>query len=112
MMLTFFAYSLYQPGDENILMDSTLLTTSVPQQVANKLNVFFYPNPATNNVFIDIPNDNDAYTLTLYNQMGQAVLSSRLQNDGWFDIASLPAGLYIADVRNAKGIYTQKLLKY
>lgn len=112
MMLTFFAYSLYQPGDENILMDSTLLTTSVPQQVANKLNVFFYPNPATNNVFIDIPNDNDAYTLTLYNQMGQAVLSSRLQNDGWFDIATLPAGLYIADVRNAKGIYTQKLLKY
>jgi hypothetical protein len=44
--------------------------------------------------------------------MGQAVLSSRLQNDGWFDIATLPAGLYIADVRNAKGIYTQKLLKY
>ena len=112
MMITYFSYSYYQPGDENILMDSTLLTTSIPQQVANKLNVFFYPNPATNNVFIDIPNDNDAYTLTLYNQMGQAVLSSRLQNDGWFDIATLPAGLYIADVRNAKGIFTQKLLKY
>lgn len=112
MMLTFFAYSLYQAGDENILMDSTLVATGVNPTEAPKLNVSFYPNPASTNVFIDIPNDNDDYILTVYNQMGQAILSRRLQADTWFDISSLAGGVYIADVRSTKGVYTQKLIKY
>jgi hypothetical protein len=112
MMLTFFAYSLYQPGDENILMDSTLLATSSPEIPQVKLGVSFYPNPATSNVFIDIPNDSDSYTLNLYNQTGQMVLSRRLQQDGWFDIATLSAGVYIANVSSTKGTYTHKLVKY
>lgn len=112
MMLVYFTYAYYQPGDENILLDSSLIQTSTPAILPNKLSVNFYPNPAQNSVFIDIPNDNDNYTLTVYSQTGQAILSRRLQEDGWFDISNLPAGVYIADVRNANGIFTQKLVKY
>lgn len=112
MMITYFAYSYYQPGDENILMDSTLLQTGVPQQLANNLAVNIYPNPTSNGVYIDIPNDGGNYNLTLYNQMGQAVLNRRLQTDDWFDITTIPAGIYTVSVLGAKGIYTQKLIKY
>lgn len=112
MMLVYFSYAYYQPGDENILIDSTLLGTGIPTTIANTLNVSFYPNPAQSAVYIDVPDDNDSYTLTVYSQTGQAVLSRQLQQDGWFDIAALPAGIYIADVRNTKGVYTHKLVKY
>lgn len=49
MMLVYFAYMAYQPGDENIVIDSSLLSTAVPfvpdQGVVASLNVF--PNPAS-----------------------------------------------------------------
>ncbi|UPT67901.1 MAG: T9SS type A sorting domain-containing protein [Sphingobacteriales bacterium JAD_PAG50586_3] len=111
MMLTFFGYAMYQPGDENILMDSTL-ATSTPQIPSAQLNVSLFPNPTTNTVFIDIPNDNDAYTLTLYNQLGQAILSRQLQQDGWVDVSGIASGIYISSISSTKGIYTQKLIKY
>ena len=49
MMLVYFLYTAYQPGDENILLDSTLLATAVPEVPANDrlAGLELSPNPAS-----------------------------------------------------------------
>lgn len=54
MMLVYFLYMAYQPGDENIVLDSTLLTTGLPDIRENDqlgaLQVF--PNPADGDLHV------------------------------------------------------------
>lgn len=54
MMLVYFIYTAYQPGDENIVLDSTLLTTSTHFAAAEPIvsSLSAYPNPVTD--FTDI----------------------------------------------------------
>lgn len=55
MMLVYFMYMTYQNGDENIVLDSTLLTTAAPEVAENErlggLKVF--PNPAAGPVSVE-----------------------------------------------------------
>jgi hypothetical protein len=112
MILTYFAYTLYQPGDENILMDSTLLQTGIPQQLAD-LSVGFYPNPSENEVYIKLPNgSNNAFNLRLFSATGQLLYNQQITQSQWINTAMLPKGLYIAEVSNKTGRQVSKLVKY
>jgi hypothetical protein len=48
MMLTYFLFALYAPGDENIIIDSSqaLVTTPVKELKINQRSVTLYPNPS------------------------------------------------------------------
>lgn len=48
MMMIYFTYTGYQPGDENIIMDSTIITKldKPKQAILNQIKIF--PNPAQN----------------------------------------------------------------
>jgi Secretion system C-terminal sorting domain/Copper type II ascorbate-dependent monooxygenase, N-terminal domain/Copper type II ascorbate-dependent monooxygenase, C-terminal domain len=112
MILTYFAYTIYQPGDENILMDSTLLQTSVPQQLAD-LSVSFYPNPSENEVYINLPNgSNNVFNLRFFSATGQLLYNQQITQSQWINTATLPKGLYIAEVSNKTGRQVSKLVKY
>lgn len=112
MILTYFAFAAYQPGDENILLDSTLLQTNIPQQLAD-LSVSFYPNPAENEVYIKLPNgSNGAFNLRLFSATGQLLYNQQITQSRWINTAALPKGLYIAEVSNKTGRQVSKLVKY
>lgn len=50
MMIVYFTYTKYQPGDENIIMDSTLITTYKPIDSENNF-LQVYPNPVVQKTF-------------------------------------------------------------
>ncbi|UPT67903.1 MAG: T9SS type A sorting domain-containing protein [Sphingobacteriales bacterium JAD_PAG50586_3] len=112
MILTYFAYTGYQPGDENILMDSTLLT-SVPQPLVQDLGIMLYPNPAQDELYLSLPNNTtEPFTLRLFTTAGQLVLTQQITQSGQLSIATLPKGLYIAEIANKTGRQVNKLVKY
>ncbi|MBK7885923.1 MAG: hypothetical protein IPJ86_01050 [Bacteroidetes bacterium] len=63
MMLIYFYFLTYQPGDENIIIDtSTVINTynncnfvTDVAEVRKELSVNFYPNPASGKVIVDLP---------------------------------------------------------
>jgi len=52
MMIIYFTYTGYQPGDENIIIDSTLITKTIDYTIAKNNSIKIYPNPAVNQKII------------------------------------------------------------
>lgn len=75
-----------------------------------------YPNPATNDVHVAIVSAESANaTLAIYNLVGQMVYSENValtEGNNLIDvnINSLNAGIYMVNVKTAKGTSTQKLI--
>jgi hypothetical protein len=74
MMLAYFTFTAYQPGDENIVIDSTALTTStfqLPPKMREKLGITISPNPASEsiNAIFDLP-EAGFYEVGVYNMAG------------------------------------------
>jgi hypothetical protein len=111
MMMAYFSYAYYQPGDENILLDSSLLNTSDIETKANALNASAFPNPVNHDVYVSIPNSKGTYTLNVYNTLGQAVFTRRVTGNEWVDVSALTSGIYVLSLTGEKGVYTQKLIK-
>jgi hypothetical protein len=112
MCLTFFAYSGYQPGDENILIDSTLLT-SLPTPIVKDLGILLFPNPVQDEVYISLPNNTtEPFTMRVFNTAGQLVFTQQVTQSQRIGIAALPKGLYIAEIANKTGRHVNKLVKY
>ena len=72
-------------------------------------NLTIYPNPATDLLTIDSPDENlDGYTLQMSNILGERVLRKSLQDyKNTLDIASLERGIYLYQIFSAEG----KLMK-
>jgi len=69
----------------------------------SSVDVDIYPNPAKDNIMIDI--DYDEFEIKMYNIFGQVVLTER--NKKILDINDLPQGMYIVSI-TAGGITTNK----
>jgi len=67
-----------------------------------------YPNPAKDQVSIDLPFDSD---LTLLDVSGKVILSKQLSiGVSELSVFGLPAGYYPLQIRNEKGTFTKKLI--
>jgi mono/diheme cytochrome c family protein len=112
MMLVYFAYMTYQPGDENILLDSTLLATGaadVPDAVASLRVV---PNPAGDapvavEFFLKEKAD---VTLTLADATGRTLRQmpplgtlAAGRHSVSLSLADCPSGRYFVQLRSATG---------
>jgi hypothetical protein len=111
MMLIYFAYTTYQPGDENILLDSTLLSSGLPFVPGNQniANLTLFPNPAQEyvdmqfelvesaryRVSINAPNGQILRTYEEQNALPSGVCQERL------DISGLPPGVYMVEVQTS-----------
>lgn len=86
-------------------------TTSIPQVVDNNFGV--YPNPASNEIFIDGLKQNENYTLKVYDINGK-VWADEIWNYGKsIDISNLKTGIYVLQVRSEMGIIlTEKFVKF
>jgi len=68
-----------------------------------------YPNPFNNYLHAQINNPKSDAAYRLYNISGNTILSGKI-NSALINIntANLPAGLYVLEIKNNNGIYTQK----
>ncbi len=117
MMITFITYTLYQTGDENIILDSTMLSTGISPALS-VLPFTVSPNPAQNSLrfSIDLAKNSEVnYRLT--DVLGKVVLQGKKENAaaGNFvqsiDIQALSKGNYFLSV-SAEGRYgVQKIVK-
>lgn len=63
-------------------------------QGQKKSEISFYPNPAHGFIHLIIPEDN-AVTVSIYNVMGELLISKKDMVSGDLSIANLPAGIYM-----------------
>lgn len=77
-------------------------------EITNDLKV--YPNPASNRLWIETPDANVKYTVTIMNQLGQNVYTSiskesktEVNTSGW------PEGIYVVTLSSENSIRVQKI---
>jgi hypothetical protein len=123
MLIVYFAFMAYEPGDENILLDSTLLSsgTSLPPAdgpVARRLDVF--PNPADSQVEIQVELPEKCnYRLAVVRSNGQIIqLYAEKEAVGaglvreHLDVSALPPGTYFVELKTSLAtVYTGRLVK-
>ena len=85
--------------------------TNTQYQMAEEFE--FWPNPTTGRIFLKLPKGD--YAITLYDQLGQAVLHENTEAETHsVDISHLPSGLYfvVSNQMTANGFSPQKIIKY
>ena len=64
-------------------------------------------------MFIRVPETkNDPFTLRLFDATGQILFSQQITQSQWVDVATLPGGIYIAEISNKTGRQVNKIIKY
>jgi hypothetical protein len=120
MMMVFFAYTPYYPGDENIVIDtSTSVSTwsncnefnnATGLTTATQSEFSIYPNPTTGKLFIKNPSA-DHVLLNFYNMMGVQVMTREFSSSGVIDVSSLSAGAYSLRLdRNGESSYKRIII--
>lgn len=121
MMLIYFSYTLYFPGDENIIVDSTVVT-GLPQPISNSAitTIQLYdpaPNPVAGNTTLQyfIPKA-ESYVLEITDLTGKLI--KQIKNErgqGLFteqiDVQELSAGIYLIHLSNGTISRTKKMIK-
>lgn len=113
MLLVYFTYMGYQTGDENILLDSSLLNTNLPlvPETATLGSLGVYPNPATNHITVDAGLGNAAeLQLSLLDIQGRIWHEQSLgylpAGQHTFSInlpIGMPPGTFVARLQDGKG---------
>lgn len=120
MMLIYFAWLPYFPGDENIVIDNTPdpLPAGLNQVVAqNKKSVKVFPNPASALLNLSFPEENADYRVEMYDVLGKIQKEMIIKNSELtpyiFSIQSIHSGIYFLSVIDMSGqiIQREKILK-
>ncbi len=118
MMLIYFSYTYYLPGDENIIVDSTLITTGVTEMhsslIATPQLYDPTPNPSSTNILFQyfLPQPSQV-KITVIDIQGKIVReeNSNAHVSGLYtsemNIAELPSGIYFLTL-NADGVIRSK----
>jgi hypothetical protein len=119
MMLTYFAYTSYLPGDENISLEPAIAASINPKPTYNKIEFFVpYPNPSTNNLYLKwYTRNTENIVFVIRNLNGVEIQKINVNNcQGYkienINISSLANGLYTVELQ-INGIMqgTQKFIK-
>lgn len=120
MMLTYFIWTFYQPGDENIRIDST-----TPIDLKVKTNYYSgqqlltpYPNPANDVLVVkyhfDAPATGSAEIADMNGRLVKQLMKDEMIRQGYtakpYDISGLPAGTYILRLRTSERMLTEKII--
>lgn len=120
MMLSFFEFTIYFPGDENIVVDNSPLVSvgTVDALLPSKnQSLILYPNPSTSKLIAEFTiSVNENYSLEIKDEMGRMVkqlFSNRKMETGnyrfQYSIGDLPSGNYIVKL-NGKISSMSKLI--
>ena len=100
---------IYSMIVDYVKVDSLIFTTSVSETDRKESNPVFYPNPAHDLIYFDIP---DKFSLSIYNINGSLVLSKQDITEGKLSISDLAPGIYSLQFRRNGVRKFSKLIKY
>lgn len=83
---------------------------SNPDVERESLNLQLFPNPAGDEVFIKLMNNDAINTVKIYSLLGEKVLEQTSQFEK-IAVSDLSKGIYIVKVESVNGSYSKKLLK-
>ncbi len=112
MMLCYFTFTVYKPGDENIILDSTLLAAGfngTKYQQTTQLKI--YPNPVNFTLNIDLAK-NAAATVVLMDLNGRTLQSINVSTDHYaLEVSGYSAGIYMLKIEQEGKIITKRFVK-
>ncbi|MBC8047296.1 MAG: T9SS type A sorting domain-containing protein [Fimbriimonadaceae bacterium] len=109
MLMTYFIYTNYKSGDEDIILDSTYVNSVFNYEDAEAGTFNVYPNPATDNFIIHGNLFNETtVSIRLINSSGQVLQKKNiLENvsaiNENMNIKNYPAGVYFIDIISQQG---------
>ena len=115
MFLCYFIFANYEAGDENILLDSTLITTYTPD-FKNQASWNLYPNPTQNSIHLEGNFSSQTSThFRIVNHLGKTVFETTRNiasnSNLTFDVENLPVGIYWLEWENGLGASSSKFIK-
>lgn len=111
MILTFFFYTIYMPGDENIRLDTPGSPTSVAD-VEQAHGCRIRPNPTSGHAVLRVPAASETTTVTVVDMLGRSVMTTTV---GASDVNSdVPfrcdnVGAYVVRVQTSNVVHTLPL---
>ena len=81
------------------------------KEYEDETTMVVFPNPSNSSISIMINNKNitDGSTVTVYNNLGQIVLTKSNQRTSSIDVSSLAPGIYNIEVRQAQKLYKKQI---
>jgi hypothetical protein len=100
MMLIYFWYAAYKPGDENIVVDTTTLKNISSTVILSKLESKLSPNPIQNH--LDFNSNEPITDINIFNLEGQLIAHYQLDRikNGQIQISNKPVGMYIIELKS------------
>lgn len=86
----------------------SLRNLSVNEMLLNQ--IYTFPNPVENNLFLDIPSGFFPLTAEIYDQQGRLVLQTEIL-DPEINVSALNSGFYSIRLRNDEEVFVSKFLK-
>lgn len=106
--------SSYSGSCSNSYIDSVLVEVKECQLVgineAPLTQINLYPNPATDQLYIKLPDNIPTAQLEFYSLLGAKLLQSPVHHQNPIDISQLPKGMYVYRVRVGNSVHNGKLL--
>lgn len=115
MMMIYFTFTGYQPGDENIIIDSTLVTNlNQPKKSAIENNISVYPNPVTSQkILFSAPEmEGKKCNISLSDLTGRTILNQEItvnKSNNEIILPLLNNGMYVLLLNFDNAIYTHKI---
>lgn len=97
-------------GDQTVTATSTRPSLSISE--AKRLNFDMYPNPASQELTIQLPSDSNKATVQFYDYIGRLALTKTITSSNEkIDVNALNSGVYILKVLSNDKIGSQKFIK-
>ena len=116
MFLIYFWYALYQPGDENIIIDNTVLKNVSKTSVLKTESTRIYPNPASDYACVSdvrFIEGNAQWKIT--DLTGKTIAEGNAMMDSGkrckIPVADIPSGAYQISIQQGNTYYSGRLLK-
>ncbi len=95
-------------GDTTLFFYGSITTATIP---VSEMNIKVFPNPASNQMTIQMEELGPGATITFFDQQGKFAATRPLQSNVPVSISGLIPGSYVYRIRNGTEFYSGKILK-
>ncbi|MFT5279344.1 MAG: hypothetical protein ACI9P8_000980 [Bacteroidia bacterium] len=116
MFLIYFAYTVYFPGDENIVIDTTTVQSTfndcnysiLSTEALSETNLSVYPNPVADQLMLNV-SEMEIETIKLHDVHGR-VVSTVDPHSRNINVSALPEGIYMLSITVDGGVSNRKIV--